>query len=262
MEQTIYNKIGAGYNHTRTADPYIAERLVELLQPKDGGCYLDIGCGTGNYTIKLAERGLSMTGIDPSDVMLTEAKTKSNLINWVHGQAEDIEFPDDTFDGAIATLTTHHWSDLGAGFRELFRVLKQGARMVLFTFTPEQEQGYWLNYYFPEMMKKSVRKAIPMAVVESAALKAGFVIAAVEKYDVLEDLADLFGYSGKHNPEIYFDEQVRKGISSFSVLADPDEVASGLGRLRNDIDTGHFKAVKKAYENEHGDYKFVVLSKE
>ena len=76
----IYNKIGVGYNHTRQADPFIADRLLDLLSPEAGETYLDIGCGTGNYTVRLAEKGYQFYGIDPSDKMLGEAKSKSDKV--------------------------------------------------------------------------------------------------------------------------------------------------------------------------------------
>ncbi len=76
MPEAIYNKIGTGYNQTRRADPYITNRLFSLLNSANGTkTYLDVGCGTGNYTIRLAEMGLRFIGMDPSDVML-EAKAR------------------------------------------------------------------------------------------------------------------------------------------------------------------------------------------
>ena len=71
----------------------------------------------------------------------------------------------------------------------------------------------------------------------------------------------MFGYAGKHNPEIYFDPVIRNGISAFSLLADEGEVISGLAELRTCIDSGQFEAIKKQYENDLGDYLFIVLKK-
>ena len=116
---TIYDKIGEGYNKTRKADPYITTRLFDLLDPQKDKSYLDIGCGTGNYTIALNELGVNLTGVDPSDKMLEEARSKSNNINWLHGYAETIPFSNQQFDGAIATLTMHHWSHLENSFLEI-----------------------------------------------------------------------------------------------------------------------------------------------
>ncbi|MCC6582333.1 MAG: methyltransferase domain-containing protein, partial [Chitinophagales bacterium] len=76
MSNTIYNTIGKGYNNTRRADPYIAGRMLALLQPSPNGRYLDVGCGTANYTHYMAQSGLIFYGIDPSDTMLDIAHTK------------------------------------------------------------------------------------------------------------------------------------------------------------------------------------------
>jgi ubiquinone/menaquinone biosynthesis C-methylase UbiE len=260
-ENIVYNKIGRGYNKTRKADPYITSRLIALLSAEKNKTYLDIGCGTGNYTVRLAELGLSMVGVDPSELMLNEAKGKSEQVHWVQATAEDIPFADGYFDGAIATLTIHHWINLEKGFRELYRILKPGATIVIFSFTKEQEKGYWFNYFFPEMMKRTFQKAITLETVTDAAAKAGLSTVLTEKYFVAEDLQDMFGYSGKHDPEIYFDPAVRNGISSFSLLADKEEVESGLARLRECIDNGTFEAIKEQYNNDLGDYLFIILKK-
>ena len=126
------------------------------MNPKDGQSFLDIGCGTGNYTIALNEMGVEFTGIDPSEEMLKTAKSKSEKINWLKGHVEKIPFSNQTFDGAIATLTIHHWPDLKKGFGEIFRVLKPDANLVIFTSTPEQMKGYWLNHFFPKMLADSM----------------------------------------------------------------------------------------------------------
>lgn len=260
MQSAIYNKIGIDYNSTRRADPYIAGRLYVLLEPQPGKSYLDIGCGTGNYTIALTEMDVHFTGIDPSEEMLEKAKGKSSKVQWLYGSAESISLPHCSMYGAIATLTIHHWPNLKAAFIELARVMKTGAKFVIFTFLPEQEHGYWLGHYFPELMSRS--KAVPLQRIENAASEAGFTIAATEKYFVQEDLQDMFFYSGKHNPEIYFDPNFRKGMSIFAELRNHDEVDRGLQQLRMDINSGHFEEVRKQYDNDGGDYMFIVLKKD
>lgn len=261
MTDTIYNKIGPGYNTTRRADPYICSRLYTLLEPIPDGHYLDIGCGTGNYTVKLEEMGLHVTGIDPSDIMLNEAKGKSRHVQWLKGYAEHIPLPGNSIDGIIATLTIHHWNDPQKAFTEIARVLKPGGRMVIFTFTPEQEAGYWFNHFFPQMMKKGIQKSMSLQTLTTITKAAGLNVAETEKYDVRDDLQDMFGYSGKNDPERYFDPQVIKGISYFSIYADEQEVISGLAKLRECIDKGSFEAIKQQYDKCEGDYLFVVLQK-
>jgi len=259
--EAVYDKIGVGYNATRQADAYLTDRLYRLLIPKPGGIYVDIGCGTGNYTMALAEKGIDFCGVEPSEKMLEEARLRNGDINWLKGTAENLPLDSGVFDGGIATLTIHHWPDLPKAFREIYRVLKPGAKLVIFTATPEQMQGYWLNHYFPKMLADSIVQMPSFETVKAAATEAGFVVAGTEKYFIQNDLQDHFLYAGKNRPALYFDEAVRAGISSFSALANVEEVRNGLERLHHDMESGWFEQVKSGYENDLGDYLFITLEK-
>lgn len=259
--QPIYNTIGTGYNATRQADPFIAARLLSLLSPAKDRLYLDIGCGTGNYTNMLASQGYKFYGIDPSEKMLAEARQKNESINWLNAFVEEMPFDDETFDGAVATLTIHHWKDLAKAFWEIHRVLKTGSKLVLFTSTPEQMQGYWLNHYFPKMLQSSTEQMPSLESIETACNAAGLKIIGTEKYFVQDDLQDHFLYVGKNRPELYFEEIIRNGISSFAALANAEEVRNGLAMLRVDMNGGGFSSVYSRYQNTVGDYLFLEICK-
>jgi SAM-dependent methyltransferase len=193
--------------------------------------------------------------------MLAEARRKSDSVFWTQAKAEDLPFEKEFFDGALASLTTHHWGNLEKGFAEVYRVLKNESKFVIFTAFPEQMNGYWLNYYFPKMLKDSMAVMPERRKVEGALDSAGFAIVKEEKYFIQPDLQDLFLYSGKHRPALYLDAQVRKGISSFSALANKEEVEMGLQKLSDDLVSGDFAKVAKRYENNLGDYCFLVAAK-
>ncbi|MGC4233774.1 MAG: methyltransferase domain-containing protein [Niabella sp.] len=256
-----YNKIGTGYNSTRQADPYLAGRLFSLLRPQSDKLYLDIGCGTGNYTIALADKGLNFIGVEPSEKMLDEARTRNQKVGWLNGAAEQIPADDKTFDGIIAILTIHHWTDIKKAFVELNRVLADNGRMIIFTSTPEQMKGYWLNHYFPKMLHSSIVQMPSLESIQKAAEEAAFKISRMEEYFVKDDLKDCFLYVGKNKPECYFNEKIRHGISSFSSLANIDEVQQGLIKLRNDIDSNAFEQIRNQYKNDLGDYLFITIDK-
>lgn len=261
MQETKYDKIGTGYNSTRQADPYLTQRLLYHLQPKNNGLYLDIGCGTGNYTITLVNKGFNFIGVEPSEKMLIAAKSRKPNINWLLGTAEQIPAGDKVFDGIIATLTIHHWTDLKKAFVEINRVLADNGKLVLFTSTPEQMEGYWLNHYFPQMLYSSIVQMPSFANIEEAIGRTELEIIDIEKYYIKDNLRDCFLYVGKNNPNCYFDKKIRQGISSFSSLANNDEVKNGLSKLRNDIDNGTFDKIKDQYANELGDYLFITIDK-
>jgi ubiquinone/menaquinone biosynthesis C-methylase UbiE len=259
--ESFYNEISESYNATRKADPYICRRLLALLRPAKGKSYMDIGCGTGNYTIALSDSGFTFTGLDQSEKMLTIAKKRAPLLDWVVGSAEKIPTGNALFEGALATLTVHHWKDLEKAFLEINRILKINSRMVLFTSLPEQMQGFWLNHYFPLLLQASIQKMPGLNQIRITSGKAGFHLNSIEPYDVQPELEDHFLYSGKMNPRLYLDNSFRKGISSFAAIDDQEEVKTGLKNLESDIAFGKFENIQKKFENNTGDYIFIVFTK-
>lgn len=256
-----YDTIGMGYNETRKADAYLVDRIVSLLDPNPNDLLLDIGCGTGNYTKALNKLGYNIIGIDPSKEMLSKASDNSFSIKWKQATAEKSGLDDNSIDGILASFTIHHWMDLTNGFNELYRVSKQNASLVILTATPYQMQGYWLNHYFPLMMEKSNQQMPSLELVSELLCAAGFKITEIEPYHVRQDLEDFFLYSGKHHPERYLDPNFRKGISSFSSLADMEEIKLGLSLLENDIRDDTLDEVIADYSNNRGDYLFIKSEK-
>jgi SAM-dependent methyltransferase len=259
--QPTYDIIGTEYNATRRADPYLAQKLLEHLGPVQDGLYLDIGCGTGNYTQALYQEGLQLTGIDPSGKMLKQARQRNPNINWMLGSAEEVELDDETIDGITGFLTIHHWRDLERGFEELHRVLKPTGRLVLFTSTPKQMRGYWLNHYFPKMLEDSIKQMPNLDIVQRALRQSGFQQLEEDRYFVHPTLEDKFLYGGKHDPQLYLEKKIRKGISSFAALANQQEVVAGVAQLKEDIANGKIREIMASYENELGDYLFLVAEK-
>jgi ubiquinone/menaquinone biosynthesis C-methylase UbiE len=257
----VYDEIGTGYDATRKADPYITSRIIRYLDVDDEGQCLDAACGTGNYTIAIAERtGSAFHGIDESEHMIGIARKKSQAIQWMIGDVASLPYKDNTFSGAICILAIHHFRDLNGAFEQLFRVLSRG-RLVIFTSDKRQMEGYWLNEYFPEMMRMSTTIMPGIEEVSHALETAGFENIVTEKYEVRPDLQDWFLYCGKHEPRMYLDPLTRKGSSAFASFANEDAVARGLKRLSRDIADGRINEVIESYRNEDGDYLFVAAEK-
>ncbi|QKQ75822.1 class I SAM-dependent methyltransferase [Nostoc sp. TCL240-02] len=255
----IYEQIGKSYDLTRRADPEIAARLAVHLQVTSDYSYLDVGCGTGNYTLALAKSGV-WHGVDQSKKMIDIARNKSNIVAWQVAEAEALPYADNTFSGVLCTLAIHHFVALTPAFGEINRVLAAG-RFVLFTATPEQMNKYWLVEYFPEAIHKSAEKMPSLEKIRYALNEADFNSVNIEPYFISKNLQDLFLYSGKYRPEIYLDENIRSGISTFALLASPEEITIGCQRLVADINTGRITDIINKYENNHGDYLFVIAEK-
>lgn len=258
-----YDRIGIDYNQTRKADPFLLEQLYTLLQPQVDKVYVDMGCGTGNYTIGLHKMGVNIIGIDPSQNMLDKASANEPTISWLQGKAQALPptLTSESIDGMVATLTLHHWEDLTLSFQELAKVLKPHAPIVIFTSTPDQMKGYWLNAYFPQMLKDSIDQMPSFHHVAQALLRAGFSKIERKKYVISPHLVDMFLYSGKQRPHLYLNAAIRQGISSFSDLSNQEEVKAGLEKLEQDMQSGRIKETIAQYENELGDYLFITARK-
>jgi ubiquinone/menaquinone biosynthesis C-methylase UbiE len=71
--QKIYDEIGNGYDTTRKADPFILSQFNSLLNTEPNKKYVEVACGTGNYTSKLSTFGGCWDAFDQSEIMLSEA---------------------------------------------------------------------------------------------------------------------------------------------------------------------------------------------
>src|SRR5438128_1228069 len=81
--------------------------LIELLAPKAGECILDLGCGTGHLTARLAEAGAAVIGLDHSAEMLGKARTAYPHLEFIQADARSFTFAE-PFD-AIFSNATLHW---------------------------------------------------------------------------------------------------------------------------------------------------------
>lgn len=105
--------------------------IVDLLAPQPGERLLDIGCGLGQVLELSAARGAQVFGIDSSPSMAERARRKVPEATIEVAPAEDIPFPDDSFDIVTAVATFHHWADRDAGLAEAIRVLAPGGRLFI-----------------------------------------------------------------------------------------------------------------------------------
>lgn len=113
------------------------EREFLLGRISSGERVLDLGCGTGRFTVPLAESGAAVTGLDLSQGMIEIARRKladrGLHAEMQQGDMAHMPFPDGSFDTVTSMLALMHipLEDRQAVFLEVSRVLKPGGRMLL-----------------------------------------------------------------------------------------------------------------------------------
>ena len=107
--------------------------VAGLAVPVSGERALDVGCGTGVYSVWLAEQGLEVTGIDGDPSMLTVARAKAPGVCFVEGEATALPFADGEFDLALASTLFCFLSpeQRHTAACELLRVVRPGGRVVI-----------------------------------------------------------------------------------------------------------------------------------
>ena len=115
-------------NRTMLLDPVMLDRCGDVR----GQRMLDIGCGEGRFCRMLAERGASVTGIDPIAEMIVASGARGGSgDNYILAGAETLPFADASFDLAVSYITLVDIFDYAAAIREAARVLRPGGRFVV-----------------------------------------------------------------------------------------------------------------------------------
>lgn len=143
----------------QTAAAYKAARevprdgLAELraavgLHLSAGMTLVDVGAGTGQFAAAFGDWfGVDVVAVEPSDAMRAQIPAG---IRALAGDATALPLPDDSADAAWLSLVLHHIPDLGAAARELRRVLRPGAPVLIRQGFPGRVDGVELVRWFPE----------------------------------------------------------------------------------------------------------------
>jgi SAM-dependent methyltransferase len=110
---------------------FVTDDVQDFLGRLEGKRLLELGCGSGGYAVLLARGGALVSAVDlsPGSIEATRARAELNGVELdaTLAPAEELPYPDDSFDIAFGTSSLHHLEVDRAG-PELWRVLKPGGK--------------------------------------------------------------------------------------------------------------------------------------
>lgn len=116
----------------------VAANIAAAVPP--GASVLDVGCGPGHLTSRLAARGFDATGIDLDPAMIERAEARgagaTPAARYRAADVAELPFEDDSFDLVVSTLSMHHWAEAAAGLAEIGRVTRPTGRVLIWDLGP------------------------------------------------------------------------------------------------------------------------------
>jgi SAM-dependent methyltransferase len=220
-----YESGGIGYADKRRTDARIAAYVHAALG--QARTVVNVGAGAGSY--EPLDR--DVTAVEPSAAM--RAQRPAQLSVALDGVAEDLPFPDCSFDAAMATVTIHQWADVDRALHELRRVSR--GPVVILTFDGDALDLLWLAEYAPELITAE-RRRYP-AIEHVCDVLGG--ASTVTPIPIPIDCVDGFTEAFYARPEMFLDPAVRQSQSAWGFV-DAAATQRTVTRLQQDLASGEW----------------------
>jgi demethylmenaquinone methyltransferase/2-methoxy-6-polyprenyl-1,4-benzoquinol methylase len=135
--------------HSLGRDQVWRRRAVRLARVSPGELVIDVACGTGDLAMAFERTGARVIGIDYTFEMLPIARSKSESITWLQGDARALPLPDACADVVSIAFGIRNVQDPTRALGEFRRILKPGGRLVILEFSkPTNPLLRWGNDFY------------------------------------------------------------------------------------------------------------------
>ena len=162
------------------------KQLTDFFEGKQVNRILDVGTGTGDFVkvLKNVFPKAEITGVDPLETSLEEAKRSYPDVHFQKMTGEKLAFENNQFDVVSISMALHHLPDIQAAFSEMKRVLKPGGwiivnELVSDGLNPAQEVHKMLHHFrsnIDRMLGEHHREAFTRAEIPIIVQNAGLLI--------------------------------------------------------------------------------------
>ena len=155
-----FTRIAQDYDKGRSGEDVVfwAGETTELAGLDEGSIVLDLGCGTGTYTVGLRDHtSATVCGLDPSVGMLSQAREKTRSIHWFNAVGERLPIRSGVFGCVFSSQVWHHITERQDTADECGRTLGGDGVVVIRTISHEQLRRKVVFEFFPEIMANQLR---------------------------------------------------------------------------------------------------------
>ena len=181
MKKADYGRIASSYDEGRSLSEQNIELWLRLIykysKPQEGAKVLDLGCGTGRFTIPMAKQlHYRMVGADYSKEMLDKAQEKDidGKIEWDYQDAQDLTYPDESFDVVFISHLLHHVDLPIQVLSQCKRVLTASGVIIVRYGAIEQIEHDVEHTFFPGVLTIDRKRTPTVEVMEKWLRNAGF----------------------------------------------------------------------------------------
>ena len=161
-------EVAKSYERMTRTPPFklLRKKVISQLKKLNlAGNLIDLGCGSGNLIIQIANSfpNLELIGVDVSNEIISIAEKQAkehsveSRITFKIGNVTNLPFPDNSIDFIVSTFSLHHWSEPIKGFKEIFRVLKKNGTCLIFDFRRNSRR------FFYEFLTFATKVVVPKA---------------------------------------------------------------------------------------------------
>jgi SAM-dependent methyltransferase len=225
-----YDDLATEYAKHRRTYPGLVEHIVRYAGVTGDSAVLEVGCGTANHLAEVRRTTSALCfGVDPSEQMLQQAATHPEELHLRPGHADDLGFPEQTFDLVMSVDVIHHLAEPRRYFDQAFAALRPGGCLVTAT------DSDWIirnrrpvAHYFPATVEVELARYHPIPALAGLLALAGFQ----SLYERLVESRYLLTEATRYEDKAF----------SCLHLIDDEDFAAGIAALRADLARGPVEA--------------------